>query len=1155
MVVFLLAALVLGNHITSNYATTSMQRDKVFAFTKAQAMLSEIHGLVDRGAVAAAIDLDVLDDGVTSRPALSVTRDANGVLIQPDHPLSGNISRDEQWVWSRRISVRPFQGLNNRNVRYVTVRILKRDSDGREHELASLSSVVNSVGSAFPSTQVFDVYLLAIENIPGWWVFMEAIVPFVESAITDLENRNPGLAVRTHWITKSGFGRNQVYRPFLNADLDSLQTVPDVYYYPSAMPAGSASTFYYVPELIKARIAVDGIEANGWDPATNPFPYALADYYNHAMRYPRAVELHERRREAALDRAEAIRQSELNGTAPPAELVDMSAEPPLQILLEEMISEPDRYRNALLINLHGELLPTPPLRNYSDPARLPERLPNVRVVTHPEELRTQSPTLAAVTETTDVRLRIHAYTVDPTSPPADGIVPQDHPILVEVMDVDLTDGTYGGLAAPGVEVLSVRGGVDVQGDSEYYPPARAKNHMVDVVDYREMFYSCWYVDRGYGQRKSTLFVFYNTPVVTPPSATGKGLAANARSRPYGLSYVPGPVESARDFSRDLSAIGDGPKNTARWIVQIPSTVWDESRFVTPDGVPYDPRGSAEPDVVLTVRTRIHDPYSGFAWWEHGHWPSGSDGRIVEPQNLSETYTWWARTREAVPFTERSQFLGDPRHNPYRDLLSGDPDFGDGYNWFHDALTNSSQNARADHPGIVRTWNLWNGGPRFDVPRVMQMFRTAIGRTRSIYTTLSGYSYYYVGLGNEIGYDSSNGYPNSIPTNLQPWGGAATQTGYVNNITGTRSLVRSDAATGYWWGIPWLGELYPDWAHASDWMGLDLEGRVRGNLVAGPGGFLRQSEQSVYSGSAMRAYGTVMSNSMHRTNTRGCVSFFNNGTSAAHFNHHPQDGATGNLVGPGIELAANYGFPMPTTASISRPFSVATGGNVPVEFDLAPYAGERFHASVLRTFYNHSSGNVGSGLVQFEVPDRSAAAWIVVNGIAQTTSTGSSFLAKYCLLSMFQSYFELGDQALNFRIEQPPRVEILAPTEISELVDPAAVDIQIATEWLRWDRLPYTTSTPVDFEEDEARIEYALFYSPDNGVNWRHIQDDSPAVIGQRPEDPAHIVADGGAGPEVYTWQTPEVDFPEGSYLIRVEAYRAGRALHYSVHQTRFYLER
>ncbi|MCA8973059.1 MAG: hypothetical protein KDC95_24970, partial [Planctomycetes bacterium] len=168
------------------------ERDRVFAYTKAQAILSEIQGYVDRGQVDAAVDLDVLDDGIVNRPTLSI-QTTGSVLIAPDHVLSGNYQRFGRWVWSRRISVQPFTGLNNRNVRYVTVRIFRKDRDGVDQPMADLSAVINSAGSAFPTTQVFDVYLLAIENIPGWWVYMDTIKPFVESMITDLESRNPGL--------------------------------------------------------------------------------------------------------------------------------------------------------------------------------------------------------------------------------------------------------------------------------------------------------------------------------------------------------------------------------------------------------------------------------------------------------------------------------------------------------------------------------------------------------------------------------------------------------------------------------------------------------------------------------------------------------------------------------------------------------------------------------------------------------------------------------------------------------------------------------------------------------------------------------------------------------------------------------------------------
>ena len=75
--------------------------------------------------------------------------------MAPDHVVSGNYERNGDWVWSRRIQVRPFAGLNNRSVRYVTVRIFKRDRDGNEPDGGSVCGD-QLIGGAFP-TQVYDV--------------------------------------------------------------------------------------------------------------------------------------------------------------------------------------------------------------------------------------------------------------------------------------------------------------------------------------------------------------------------------------------------------------------------------------------------------------------------------------------------------------------------------------------------------------------------------------------------------------------------------------------------------------------------------------------------------------------------------------------------------------------------------------------------------------------------------------------------------------------------------------------------------------------------------------------------------------------------------------------------------------------------------------
>ena len=95
MLILVVSATVLINHLTVNYQTTRTERDRVFAFSKAQAILAEIQSAVDRGAVEAAMDLDVLDDGVVNKFPLTIQTEG-GTLVPADHVVSGNYQRDGQ---------------------------------------------------------------------------------------------------------------------------------------------------------------------------------------------------------------------------------------------------------------------------------------------------------------------------------------------------------------------------------------------------------------------------------------------------------------------------------------------------------------------------------------------------------------------------------------------------------------------------------------------------------------------------------------------------------------------------------------------------------------------------------------------------------------------------------------------------------------------------------------------------------------------------------------------------------------------------------------------------------------------------------------------------------------------------------------------------
>ena len=64
---------------------------------------------------------------------------------------------------------------------------------------------------------------------------------------------------------------------------------------------------------------------------------------------------------------------------------------------------------------------------------------------------------------------------------------------------------------------------------------------------------------------------------------------------------------------------------------------------------------------------------------------------------------------------------------------------------------------------------------------------------------------------------------------------------------------------------------------------------------------------------------------------------------------------------------------------------ASAASTAEEFSKAPYSTNRFTANVLQTYYNHPSGNIGSGLVELVDPGQNDAAYIVVNGISNTVA--------------------------------------------------------------------------------------------------------------------------------------------------------------------------
>ncbi|HPO81829.1 MAG TPA: prepilin-type N-terminal cleavage/methylation domain-containing protein, partial [bacterium] len=363
---------VISNYVAMTFNYTSSNQDVSFANVKTNQIIEELKSYIRKGEEKRAEYLDNFDDGTSYNPVLTTTKDAT-----PEHILSGNSKlADGSWRFYRKITVRKLPNVESRDVRYVTVEMFKKTGDSYR-KLSEISTIISTMGSPDIPQQVYDMYLIAIENIPGWWVNTTNLRMMVDSSISEIEARNPNLTIRTHWITRLSYGRDEYYRPYINKTSPVSSSIPWAYIYPGLLNnSNQANSIYYDANFIKGKLNIDGTPNSG--------TYALADQFNHSMRYPDELARYDFEKQKNPD-----------------------LEPSWRMLMEDLFSNPNKYKNSIIINLHGELMPFPPLRNYSDPAKDPENYPGVRVVTHPEKLKYNNGE--------DVNLRVYAYLM-PESP-------------------------------------------------------------------------------------------------------------------------------------------------------------------------------------------------------------------------------------------------------------------------------------------------------------------------------------------------------------------------------------------------------------------------------------------------------------------------------------------------------------------------------------------------------------------------------------------------------------------------------------------------------------------------------------------------------------------------------------------------------------------
>jgi hypothetical protein len=1017
--------------------------------------------------------------------------------------------------------------------------------------------------------------------------------------------------------------------------------------------------------------------------ALDPLPYALADQYNNSMRYPDELALYNRR-VAAVD----------NAGIP----LYPNEQPTLRLLLEDMYQRPNQYLNAIVVNLHGELLPFPPIRNYSDAAKKPDFYTpgpgiahnGVRVVTHPENLAYDT----TVAPNASVNLRVYSYLTNPLpNPDAPGAgigpaqirepnalgnpvdIPQFREILNEPITIILRGINWNPNNIAGDRITAITGGVDLDqrlysspNTTDFVPPAAMPANPRSVRDpyavvlaapnadliapNRQMYWTREFIA---GVPGDTVIKLWNSPLISPcvpnPAdcnsrqlgawAGGAPYVANSNSggvqhntptntrRLYGMEYVPSPMENFAQgvaqtpFNINLATAGGVTKNTARWILQIPAAVLPPDSTISVETMIGD----------LNVVTGVLDPSPGHPLAPYNELP-----------NFSRTFVWRGTTNWLfgpggaagngnLPVTERYQVIGDPRHCPYADLKKPHMNnagayhannvntrLGMGYNRYFDDFENADvawiaggnysapgawdgwEYAGAGGPYGIKNdnaalgsvnknndnWATTNGGIEVDVPRIYQIFRGGLMFSNSIYTTMTGWPYYYLGIGNEIGYDSANGFDDNVPVSRRPFDGTDNPGYFEQAITpgkdwgdtgdpadpiGTSGPLRASVkyiaeANGGWWSMHWLGELYPDRRYIvaganNDWKevgNLPPPDPTAGEPANRADRYRRIRRDNLPTNNAANPThtpGTTFRFTSRRTHEQGVPTFFWLNAANQTVDVTSVGGGLAGVRTGATEIQTTWNFPLDPQIDASRPFETARAAPASDGLGQNVYSA-RINIGEMREFYsnNQQAGWHSSLLLSAQdSANGSRTMYIVENGLSPSGVAGTDFIARWAFLSLIQGFFEAGlfNGGNDPAVTQLPRTRITSPNPNTNLTNPSNITVTWAVEYRRWDGRPYANAYPGGFTEN-APLSYYVTYSDDNGQTWKYIQDNSTAVPGVRldPTDPRYASCR-ITGATTTTWNVSSL--PAGAYIIKVEAYRDAFPLHYSYHQYQAFIVR
>ncbi len=469
------------------------------------------------------------------------------------------------------------------------------------------------------------------------------------------------------------------------------------------------------------------------------------------------------------------------------------------------------------------------------------------------------------------------------------------------------------------------------------------------------------------------------------------------------------------------------------------------------------------------------------------------GGTLGAWNESRTWAWWTGDLSLVPITERFQYLGDPRHNPYADLCDAGESFPSGYNWFFDDQHESRTDARDAWPSIghVELADGWMGRSAVDLPHYFLLLREALRRSRAIFIQGPGPLAFSVSLGGED----------------------------LDRVPGLQRTKE-----GAWWSKPWLGELYPD-AYATQW-------REEGNLPASD--FETVQRQEIRTGLPR---GTSLSPETRSIGFEGGTSLMNSGEDWSTFHHQRVLSQDYRWMPDGSELIHRWSLEPGPIPTVTLPFRLKTSwhGSVGPEW---PWQGLYPRQSLERTksYLEQGRGALGFALITSRQPGLEGESRFLLNGFdpRMDLDAGVDLILSAAVDAL------LTGQANRMELLPVPRIESVKVLPGSEL------ELEFDLSW------PDSEGDQKvkRLEPLEERVRYRCLYSSDGGRTYRRLVDAVPVTPDQPPSDPKEWIPDSRIGPELQRFKiTPTRD---GEWIIRVEAWLEGRRLHHAYHQQRIF---